>query len=122
MGKDIGKFYEHSQSQISTLPIKASFISSLASQTLSSIELTITSVPSVRDKNQTNSVLRSKNFIQNGLSIINKNEIQSCETVRKENYSIPTTSTPNNHAQRIAATSLSLLNLHKTTILPPVRK
>ena len=41
---------------------------------------------------------------------------------KEKNYSIPTTSTPNNHAQRIAATSASLLNLHTTTKLPPVGK
>ena len=36
--------------------------------------------------------------------------------------SIPTSSTPNHHAQRIYATSVILLNLHKTMILPPVGK
>ena len=44
--------------------------------------------------------------------------------VRKQetNHSIPTTSTPNHHAQRIATTSTSILNLHTPTILPPVGK
>ena len=37
-------------------------------------------------------------------------------------YSIPTTSTTNHHAQRIAAISTNLLNLHTTTKLPPVGK
>ena len=50
MGKDIGQFYKHSQSQLSTPLIKAPVILSLASQTPSSIELTITSVPFVREK------------------------------------------------------------------------
>ena len=37
----------------------------------------------------------------------------------KENmYSIPTTSSPNNHAQCISATSMSMLNLHTNTKLP----
>ena len=35
---------------------------------------------------------------------------------------IPTTSTPNHHDQWIAATSVNLLNLHKTKILPSVGK
>ena len=37
-------------------------------------------------------------------------------------FSIPTTSTPNHHAQHIAATSVSLLNLHKTRIWTEVGK
>ena len=61
MGRDIGRIYKHGQSQISNPEIKESVPLSLASYSSSSIELTITSVPSVRDKNQTNSVLCSKN-------------------------------------------------------------
>ena len=80
MGKCIGRIYKQSQYQLSTPTIKATVISSLASQTSSYIELKITSVPSVRDKNRTNSVLRSKNSIQNNLSITNNDDIQSCET------------------------------------------
>ena len=75
MGKDIGKFYKHSQYQISTPSIKAPVISYLASQTSSSIVLTINSVPSVRDKKQTNSVFCSEKFIQNYLSITNNDDI-----------------------------------------------
>ena len=52
MGKDIGKIYKHSQSQISTPSTKAPIILYLAYQTSSSIELTITSVLSVIDKNK----------------------------------------------------------------------
>ena len=44
-----------------------------------------------------------------------------CETQRK-NYCIPTNSTQNHHAQCISAMSVSLLNLHTTTKLPPVSK
>ena len=39
---------------------------------------------------------------------------------RKKNCIIPTTSTPNNHAQLISATSVNLLNLHTTMKLYPV--
>ena len=38
----------------------------------------------------------------------------------KKIYSITTTSTPNNPAQRISATSMNLLSLYTTTKLPPV--
>ena len=83
MGKDIGHIYKHSQSQISTPSIKAPFISYSASQTSSSIELTITSVSSVIYNKQTNCVFCSKNTIQNDLNITNNDDIQSCETQRK---------------------------------------
>ena len=46
----------------------------------------------------------------------------SCVKHREKYYSIPTTSTKNQHAQRISSTSVSLLNLHTTTKLPPVGK
>ena len=107
MEKDIGKFYKHNNSQLSTPPIKTPVILFLAAQISLSIELTIASVHSVRDKKQTNSIFCSKHFIQNGLSIINNDDIQSCETQRKQNFSIPTTSTPNHHAQSIANTSVN---------------
>ena len=84
-------------------PISSSSSSSF--QTSSSIKLTEKSVPSVRDKNQNN-----------------YDDIQSCETEINKNYSIPTTSTPNIHAQIIATTPVIILNLHTTTGLPPVGK
>ena len=80
------------------------------------------SVPYVRDKNLNNYVLYSQNTIQNDVSITNNDDIQSCEKAGKQSYSIPTTSTPNHHAQRIATTSASILNLHTPMILPPVGK
>ena len=103
MGKGyIGKFYNYSQSQIPTLSIKTTVLLPLSSQTSSYIELRITSIPYFRDKNQTNSILCSKNSIQNDLSITNNDDIQFCE--KKKNCRIPTTSTQNHHAQRIAVT------------------
>ena len=53
MGKDIGQIYKCSQSQISTSSLKAPFSSSSDPQISSAIELTTTSVPSVRNKNKT---------------------------------------------------------------------
>ena len=41
---------------------------------------------------------------------------------KEKDYSIPTTKTPNHHAQCIADTSVSLLNLNTPTKLPPVGK
>ena len=75
MGKDIGQNLKHSQSQLSTISIKEPVLSSSDSSTSYSIELTITSVSSVIDKKQTNSVLCSKNVTQNDLSITNNDYI-----------------------------------------------
>ena len=87
--------------------------------------MTITSIPSVPfviEKKQNNFVLCSQNSIYNDVSISNNNDIQSCETPIKENYSIPTTSTRNHHAQRIDTIYTSILNLHRTMRLPSVGK
>ena len=86
------------------------------------IELTTTSVPYVADKHQKHSVLYSQNTTQNDATITKNDDIQSCETAKKQNYSIPTISTPDHHSQLIATTYLSILNLHNPKILPSVRK
>ena len=82
MGKDIGRIYKHSQSQISTSSFKAPVSLSSYPQTSSSIELTTMSVPFFRDKNQNNSVLCSQNSIHNDISITNNNYIKYCNTER----------------------------------------
>ena len=87
-----------------------------------SIELATTSFPSVRDKKQTNYVLCSQNSLHNDARIANNDNIQSCGTAIKQNYSIPTTSNTNHYAQIISTTSASMLNLHTTTILTLVGK
>ena len=104
VGKEIGRIHKHGQYQLSTLSIKSPVLLSLAAQKSSYIELTITSVPSVRDKKQINSDFCSKNYIQNDLSITNNDNMQSCETQGKQNCIIPTTSTPN-HREQIFATT-----------------
>ena len=104
------------------MSLKATVSSSSDTQTSSAIELTTMSVPSVRDKNQNNYVLYSQNTIQNDANITNNDDIQSCETERKQNFSIPTISTTNHHTQRIANTSSSILNLNTPTIIPLVGK
>ena len=48
--------------------------------------------------------------------------MQSCETARKQNYSILTISTLNHHTQHIATTSSIILNFNTPTILPPFGK
>ena len=48
--------------------------------------------------------------------------MQSCEISIIQSYSITTTSTHNHHEQLVATTSMSMLNLPTTMILPPVGK
>ena len=84
MGKDIRSFYKHIQCKISTLSLKAPVSSSSEPQTSSAIELTTTSFPSVIEKNQNNSVLYYQNTIQNDATITNNDDIQSCETQKKQ--------------------------------------
>ena len=79
-------------------------------------------VPSVTDKNQNNYILYSQNTIHNDATITKNDDVQSCETAKKNDYSIPTISTPNHHTQRIATTSSTILNLNTPMILPPVVK
>ena len=122
MGKDIERIYKYSQSKLSTSSLKATVSSSSYIQISSAIELKITSVPSVRNKHQKNSVLYYQNIIQNDASITNNDDIQSCDTPKKYIYIILTISTPNHHTQRIATTSSSRLNLNTPTILPLVGK
>ena len=75
-GKEIGRSHKHGQYQLSTPSIKALVLSYLAYQTSSYIELTITYVPSVIDKNQTNSILCSEKYIHNDLSISDNDAIK----------------------------------------------
>ena len=82
MVKDIGQIYKHSQYQLSTLSIKTPVSSSSEPQTSSAIESTTTSVPSVRDKHQNNSVFYSQNTIQNDATITKNDDIQSCGTAK----------------------------------------
>ena len=63
MVKYIGQIYKHSQSQLSTLSLKAPVSLSSDLQTSLAIELTTTYVPSITDKNQNNYVLYSQNTI-----------------------------------------------------------
>ena len=78
MGKDIGRIYKHSQSQISTLSIKAPVSLSSEPQTSFAIKITTTSVLSITDEHQNNYVLCSQNTMQNDATITNNEDIQSC--------------------------------------------
>ena len=80
MGKDIERIYKHSQSQLSTLSINAPVSSTSETQTFYAIELTTTSITSITDKHQNNSVLCSQNTTHNDATITKNDNIQYCET------------------------------------------
>ena len=122
MVKDMGLIYKHSQYQLSTLSLKTSVSSSPKPQKSPAIEFTTKPAPYVTEKHQNNYILCSQNTIQNDSTITNNDDIQSCETPRKQHYIIPIISTPNNNSQYIASTYSSRLNFNTPTILPPVGK
>ena len=84
MGNYIGKIYKHSQSQLSTLSLKTPVSSYSEPQTSSAVELTTTSVPSVTEKNQNNSVFYSQNTIQNDATITKNDDIKSFDTAKNK--------------------------------------
>ena len=59
------------------------FFSYSASQTLSSIKLTITSASYIIDKEQNNCIFCSQSNINNDLNVTNNDNVQSCETPKK---------------------------------------
>ena len=99
MGKEIVPIYKQSQSQLSTSSLKAIVSLSPEYQTYSYIYLTKTPFPSATNKHQNNSILYSQNNIYNDSTITNNVDIQFCETQKKQNYNIPTISTPNHHSK-----------------------
>ena len=84
MGKDIGRIYKYSQSQLSTSSVKEPVSSYSDPQTSSDIQSTTTSFPYVGDKDQNNSVLYYQVTIQNDASIRNNDNMQSFEISRKK--------------------------------------
>ena len=91
-------------------------------QTSSAIELSTPYVPYIIEIKQNNYVLYSQNTIQNDATITNNDDIQSFETAKKHNYSIPTISKTDHHSEHIATTFSCKLNFNTPTILPTVGK
>ena len=82
MGKESGRIYKHSQSQLPTLSLKAPVNLYSEPQTSPAIKLTTTSVPSVTDKNPNDYVLYSQNNIQNDANITKNDDMQSFDTAK----------------------------------------
>ena len=119
MGKDIGRIYKHSQSQLSTSSIKAPVSSSSEPQNFSAVKLKTNYVPSITDKHQT--IL----FCVTKTPPIMMQPSQTMTTyslVIHKIINITTISTSNHHSKRISSTSSITLTSNTPTILPPVGK
>ena len=115
MGKDIGRFYKNNRPKLSPPTLKKHVLSYSASHTSYASNSARTSIPYRLDSNHI-----IINYNKNNTS--NKDEIQSCVTPRKKNYSVQATSKtahlyPLNDTLHIAS-----VKLHTTTKLPPTGK
>ena len=115
MGKDISCFYKDNQSNLSTPTLKKPVLSSSAYHTSSASNSTQTSI-SFRLDNKHITTNNNKN------NISNIDDIQSCVTPRKQNYSVQVTSTPTHLTSLNDTLPIASVKLHTTTKLPPSGK
>ena len=121
MGKYIIQIYKYSQSLLSNLSLKTPVSSSSETQTSSYIELTTTSVPSVKENHQKNMFYIPKipsRMMQQSQKMITYILVRH----PKINCSIPTISRHNHHSHSITTTSSSILNFNTPMMLPLVGK
>ena len=112
MGKDIGHFNKNNRSELSTPTLEKPVLSSSSPHTSSARNSTQTYI-SFR--------LDDKHIItnQNKKNISNVDEIQSCVTPWKQNYSVQSTSTTTHLRPLNATLHLASTKLHTTIKLPP---
>ena len=115
MGKDIGHSYKYNQSKISTPTLKKPVLSSSSNHTSYTTSLSQTSISS-QLKN------KDSNAIQNTSEISNTDEIHSCVTPQKQNYSVHATSTLPILTLFITTLPLAPVELTQTTALPQFGK
>ena len=114
MGKEIGRFYKHNRSEISTTTINKTVLSSSDYHTSSASNFTRTSILSILDNKY---ITPNKN--NNNIS--NTDYIQYCVTPQK-NCSVQDTSTPTYLTPLNATLYIAYVKLHTTTKLPPAGK
>ena len=115
MGKEIGCSFKYNRSKIPTPTLKKPVSSSSTAHTSYASNLTRTFISSQLD-NEDSTAIQNKN------NTSNTDDIHSCVTPRKQNYSVRTTSTPP-HLTRLNTTlPIALVELQKTTKLPLVDK
>ena len=115
MGKEIGSSFKYNRSKISTPTLKKTVLSSSTAHTSSASNLTQTFISSHLDNEDSTA-------IQNKKDTSNTDDIHSCVTPQKQNYSVQATSTTTCLTPLITTLPLAPIELTKTTELPPVGK
>ena len=111
MGKEIGRYSKYNRSKISTPTLKKIVLSYSSAHTSSASNLTRTLLSSHLD---TKDSTANKN--KNNTS--NTDDIHSCVTPRKHNYSVHATYTPPSLTLLNATLPIAPVELHTTTKLP----
>ena len=115
MDKEISRSLKYNKSKISTPTIKKPVISYSAAHTSSASNSIRTSIsPQLDNKDSTTT--------QNKNNTSNTDDIHSCVTTQKQNYSFQATSTPTRLTQLNATLPIAPVELHKTKQLPPAGK
>ena len=107
MGKEIGCSFEYNQSKISTPILKKPVLSSSADHKLYASNSTQTSISSQLDHKD---ITTNQNKNNNS----NTDDIHSCVTPRKQNYSVGSTYTPPRLTPLNTTLTIAPVELHKT--------
>ena len=111
MGKEIGRSFKNNRSKILTSTLKKTVLLYSAAHKSSASNSTGTSISSQLDNKD---ITTNKN--NNNIS--NTDDIQSCVTPQKQNYSVQATYTTTNSTPLNATLYLTSIKLHTTTTLP----
>ena len=115
MGKEIGRYFKYNRSKISTPTLKKPVLSSSDAHTSSASNLTQTLISSHLDT-------KDSTANQNKINTSNTDDIHSCVTPQKHNYSVLATYTPPILKLLNATLPIAPVELQTTTKLPPVGK
>ena len=115
MGKEIGHSLKFIRSKISTPTLRKPVLSSSAAHTSYTSNLTRTFISSQLENEDSTE-------IQNKKETSNTDDIHSCVTPQKQNYSVKAISTPPRLTQLNTTLPMSLVELQKTTKLPLAAK
>ena len=115
MGKEIGRFFKYNRLKPSTPTLKKPVLLSSAAHTSSASNSTGTSISSTLDNKDINTN-QNKNITSN------TDDIHSCVTPKKQNYSVQATSTTTGLKIFNATLYITSVKLHTTTTLPRTGK
>ena len=115
MGKTFGRYFKYNLSKISTLTLKKPVLPSSAAHTLYASNSTGISISSQLD----NIYITTD---QNKNNTSNADDIHSCVTPQKQNYSVQATYTPPHWTPLNTTLPIAPVYLHTTKLLLPVGK